>query len=487
MTKVKSKNINTLIGSAVDITGLTLSAGVNDIAATLTTQLSTAGNLGLALSLTESTNQSTEGVITNTPFNKVEIFRTSTRAHILSSNYKVYGRITKSGANWNLTYYTNQSGVDTPYTFPIATNCYIKLPYRFQVEDIPIESFNLDKANVFDDIAPADNVLFNPGGSGLISTDVNAAILEVYSLVTGGYSTPSLEASRLVNNTLSGPINFNDNYALNLFVTDPTDPQDAVSLNYLQTGNYLSQSQILTGLGYTPVNDADANNAYGWLQLDGSGLIDLAQFPIGTGVLYGDGATTNFYPLETNLEINGSNKLSLTETGIVAGAYTSVNISVDIYGRITAIANGVGGSGVVSVVAGTGISVDNTDPANPIVEATAYTFQNGLTKTLFDTKLGGTLVEDTTFTQSTYQFIYTGTTGAAKGLIDLTQSGASGYGIKVTSPFTAIYATSNTGNSGYFFSTAAVGLFAESYATYGVTSNIGLNNSKYCWTSNVSK
>lgn len=65
-------------------------------------------------------------------------------------------------------------------------------------------------------------------------------------------------------------------------------------------------------------------------------------------------------------DLSADRTISLPTTGISAGSYTSVDITVDVYGRITAIANGSGGGGSSTAYRP---MVDGSVPPNLMYEA----------------------------------------------------------------------------------------------------------------------
>lgn len=65
-----------------------------------------------------STNTSTPGVVVNAPYNKIILRNSANDQEFLDgSGNVVYGRLTNSGAVWTLSYYSEVSGTETPYSF----------------------------------------------------------------------------------------------------------------------------------------------------------------------------------------------------------------------------------------------------------------------------------------------------------------------------------------------------------------------------------
>ena len=116
----------------------------NDITASLTTALSTAGYKGGPVPLQASTSETTIGVIT-TGHNIVKIYNAANKRIMTKNGNPIYGRITVSFGVYTITFYTLVDGTETAYSFPSPTGVSFLIPYRFTFGTVPTDSVLLEE------------------------------------------------------------------------------------------------------------------------------------------------------------------------------------------------------------------------------------------------------------------------------------------------------------------------------------------------------
>jgi len=142
MSLIKPKQIEKLVSGyiTIDTKPVTIGSTTTVITTEVATKLTTAGYMSSPLDNVESTAENLKGLITSSPENYVNISINPNLTKILVANKEVYGRLTKIGVDWVVTfYYFNASGVETACVLPNNYNIRLNLPYRFDLKDLPTD------------------------------------------------------------------------------------------------------------------------------------------------------------------------------------------------------------------------------------------------------------------------------------------------------------------------------------------------------------
>lgn len=164
-----------LQGFAIKGTNLTgVTGGSTDVSTPLTGE-------------TESSGSTVAGVVTTAPLNYVEILDANGDHYLDGSDNKVYGRLTKSGATWTLTYYSLVSGVQTAYSFTGSNTVQWFYQKLYAENNRPVYSDHLSIRNSTNRVAGTSS----GGGGGGAAPYFFDEVVGTAGQVTAGEATQS--------------------------------------------------------------------------------------------------------------------------------------------------------------------------------------------------------------------------------------------------------------------------------------------------------
>lgn len=322
-------------------------------------------------------NSNTAGVITSAPDNFCHIIDASTGTFLEDAQgQKIYGRLTETGLVWTLTFYTNESGVETAHNLS-STN--IKVLYRevFTSEfrpTIPADPAQFGTLDVTADVVDASQTqrgvvsILAQTFAG-VKTFFNDLILNARlyfttvadSTTTGASATmpmPSKSAVRVTNASLTSITGISGGTDGAYLIAINLTGGDVTLIN--ETGTAANQISTGTGADFEWKNKAAIvlyyeGNSQKWYLAGGGGSSVQAFQETPTGTVNGTNDTFTLSTTPNSAEgvlvtvdgiVRPETEWSLVGNDIVFGASHIPQVGQNVYVYFSAGAGGGGGGGV---------------------------------------------------------------------------------------------------------------------------------------------
>ena len=123
-----------ILGIGLTVTGLSVNAS-----ASIATLLATAGRGAVSVPVQVSTSESVIGLIT-TGINRVTLRNSNNKDQIRQGTEEVYGKLTQAASVYTITFFYNNNGTETAYSFAASTPVDFAVSYRFDAARLPTDA-----------------------------------------------------------------------------------------------------------------------------------------------------------------------------------------------------------------------------------------------------------------------------------------------------------------------------------------------------------
>lgn len=123
-----------ILGIGLVVTGLSVNA-----TAAISTMLATSGRGGVSVPVQVSTADNILGLLT-TGSNRVTLRNSTTKDPVIQNTEEVYGKLTQAASVYTITFFYNNNGTETAYSFASSTPIDFVVSYRFDAARLPVDA-----------------------------------------------------------------------------------------------------------------------------------------------------------------------------------------------------------------------------------------------------------------------------------------------------------------------------------------------------------